>query len=578
MITPTQKIMLAITLLATARIAAALNLGEIQSTTRLGQPLDAYIDLYAAPGERAAPMRASVLPDLFQRDDSELRGILAQIQARVIHTEQGYSYVHLRSGAPMELPALAFRLRLATDAGAILRHYTLSFAPTAQPRPRPIARRATTAAPPQAATIAGAGSYGPVRSGEALWTIAKRLSGGVNTQALVATLHAANPSAFIGGDINRLKVGVVLSVPHTAGASIAPATAPPTAAPQPASLPAAAEDSAAADAPASVAAVPEIPAAGSAVRDAALAARLAALDVKYAAIRAKYATDAATQAAVPTTASAAIAPPAVAPVPAAAAPAEQTRPAQPPPAQAPIATQEVIEKPAPPAGAEPVPAREPAPMTAARWLQPQLLAILLVLLALVLLAHTVRRRSAVSRTRRAVTEHVILEADRKAEIARKAGNRVRMESEIRGLIDKRGAAPAPDLADTLPPAAPEPTTIERAQNQQAADETARAVTTRDPRDIEIDSSIAHGRYAEAERLLLEVIAATPRNYAAKLRLVEVYYITERVTEFGALAMELQSAHRAEISNDEWQRVMRMGKIIAPDLALFSGPRAVNRKV
>ena len=94
---------------------------------------------------------------------------------------------------------------------------------------------------------------------------------------------------------------------------------------------------------------------------------------------------------------------------------------------------------------------------------------------------------------------------------------------------------------------------------------------------EIDASIANGRYQDAARLLQQVIAAAPRNLAAKLRLTEVFYITERVEEFGALAEDLQRYHRGDLTNEEWRRVMRMGKIIAPDIGPFAGPLAVNSR-
>ena len=69
----------------------------------------------------------------------------------------------------------------------------------------------------------------------------------------------------------------------------------------------------------------------------------------------------------------------------------------------------------------------------------------------------------------------------------------------------------------------------------------------------------------------------PSNVTAKTRLAEIYYITERAEEFGTIVEELQQTHRAELSNEEWQRIVRMGKVIAPDLAIFSGPRVAERR-
>ena len=64
---------------------------------------------------------------------------------------------------------------------------------------------------------------------------------------------------------------------------------------------------------------------------------------------------------------------------------------------------------------------------------------------------------------------------------------------------------------------------------------------------DIDLNVAHGRYKQAEESLLKVIAAAPKNHAAKLRLIDIYYMTESITEFCTLADELQQEHRNEMS-------------------------------
>ena len=159
---------------------------------------------------------------------------------------------------------------------------------------------------------------------------------------------------------------------------------------------------------------------------------------------------------------------------------------------------------------------------------------------------------------------VAREAKRKAEVAAKAGRRTQEEPERQTT---RSASPYEDLV-----------TLDRATALDGLDVT-RALTTLAPSlndtQNEIDASIENGRYQDAARLLQQVIAAAPRNWAAKLRLAEVFYFTERVEEFGALAEDLQRYHRGDLTNEEWRRVMHMGKIIAPDIGPFAGPLAVN---
>ena len=92
---------------------------------------------------------------------------------------------------------------------------------------------------------------------------------------------------------------------------------------------------------------------------------------------------------------------------------------------------------------------------------------------------------------------------------------------------------------------------------------------------EIESRIAHGYYSEAEKLLLDVIARTHGNHRAKLLLVEIYYLNERVEDFVRIIDEIHLLHRADIGDENWQRIMRMGKVLAPERAMFSGPTAID---
>ncbi len=85
--------------------------------------------------------------------------------------------------------------------------------PAAAPAPAPVKR----AEPPVAAAsspAAGDGQTVKVRSGDSLSQIAERtLKPGVSLDQMVVGLYRANPEAFQGNNMNRLKAGVVLQVP-----------------------------------------------------------------------------------------------------------------------------------------------------------------------------------------------------------------------------------------------------------------------------------------------------------------------------------------------------------------------------
>lgn len=595
--------------LFSAPLAQALGLGGITGNGGIGERLDAYVPLYLAPGERANLTGVEILPDAFARDDdTPLGDLIATIAA-----DGNRTHVHVTSSAPLAVERLRFRLRVITTRGAVTARYALRVpnasvvAPTPRPRSTPRTSEDAIVARPAAAVTAsvlaaGEGRYGPVRNGESLWSIAKRIGTDRDVSTTMRALHALNPEAFIAGDMARLRAGVMLVLPE--GASEAPAvvedatrvrpaavesgtsaadnagdTNEATAARDADALLAAEGDKVAADrntSASSTTTTPESDArdekmttSGTPVRDAALAARLADLDAKFAAIRAKYG-DATTATANPLPAAPTeIASPSRASLASAGAPREadtlQTRAAAAPPA----ATASAVT-PATETRPQTAPVRETS--DAARWLVIAVAAC--AVLALLAMLPRLQRRYIRHRTQANVATVTAADADRRAEVARKAESRVRLETEIQELLQRKEAAPSNPTGIPAIAAAPV-SPLERTVDPLAI--TQGGALLDGDREVAIDANIAHGRYAEAEALLREVIAAHPRNVQAKLRLAEVYYITEKLEGFAAIALELKERHRGDLSDEDWQRVVRMGKIIAPDLALFSGPKAVVKR-
>lgn len=571
LITP-PKILISLLFFALPGLAHAFNLGELHSRTEIGQALDAYIDLYLGPGERHLPFAVSLSHDIFSDRYRQHAQTIQAIQASVEHQAGGYSFIHLHGDVPSSATPLRFRLRIEHNGRSLNHHYTFTARPVTPPRR--VARRVLPLATIAHPTVGDhQSSYGPVRAGDNVWSIARRVARGDPTLALMKAIHAANPTAFIHGDINRLKVGVTLSIPAsnvqrpsspvidakilgetTANIATEPdlRKAMPTSAFEDLSDPFA-EGLAASAESATDGLVLK--------RDPELTAKLAALDEKYAAIRAKYshptpAAPAVVDAAIDYTAppSSQMAskgqpsiPATTAPVPLVAAPVSITAPTP-----ASVASRDA----APATSGQAASDRAMLAFMAAASLS----VLLFVLLGLLFVVSRLTRGR---RHREQVHAASILEADRKAAVAQKAEQRVRMESQIREKLGIKMESTSSTSNGSLVLA-------------QSAPPLVTAVPSTLESDIDIDSSIAHGRYLEAERLLREVIATTPRNVSAKMRLAEVYYITERVADFSELAIELQRNYRADLSSDEWQRLRRMGKIVAPELAMFSGPRAVER--
>ncbi|MBT8063993.1 MAG: LysM peptidoglycan-binding domain-containing protein, partial [Gammaproteobacteria bacterium] len=111
-------------------------------------------------------------------------------------------------------------LQMTWPGGQLIKQYTLLLDPPRRIQPARAARtsRATPASKPAASRIsADNGSYGPVRSGETLWPIAKRLKPrGITTRQMAMALLRANPQAFIDGNVNKLRAGATLTIPQRA--------------------------------------------------------------------------------------------------------------------------------------------------------------------------------------------------------------------------------------------------------------------------------------------------------------------------------------------------------------------------
>lgn len=574
-----------------APLAHALGLGGISGSGGPAQPLDAYVALYLAPAERASLEGVALLPEL-SLDAAADSALLARIAVRIEHQADG-SFVHLTSAEPLPVERLKFRLRVNSGGGAVTGHYSLRM-PALQAALAPVTGRSRDivarpaaigggAAAPAALPAPGEGRYGPVRNGESLWLIAKRLTGGRGLERMMSALHALNPQAFVGGDMARLRVGVFLQLPAgsigpSAAAERDAVTAPADTRREKEAAPPPRAEPKAALVRRKPSAVPP-PASGGQtrermLRDPELAARLAELDAKFAAIRARYAAPTA----LPTDASPAGEPAtATTPVASAAERAPETDAAVVP---APVAAEVLppVAEHAPPPAAEPsapvaTVAKSSARQTGNGW------SLYLATGALLLgIGAWSARRALHLRTAReardSFEDRAAADADRRAEVARKAESRVRLESQIKGMRDRRNAEGAPgSLATTVQDHGATPLPALGAATNSARGE--------DPRtegmspEVAIDTSIALGHYAEAEVMLREALAASPDSVQLKMRLAELYYITEQAERFAELAADLKSRDRGHLTDEEWKRVVRMGKILAPELMPFSGPKLVG---
>lgn len=215
--------------------SAAIELGEINVQSTLGQPLRASIAYALGPNEQVADycvrlnpaFAANGLPAITRASVSVANGIIA-----------------LSGKTALREPLMTLRVDVACQyTPRISREYMLFIDPA-----QPVQEQAavTSTAPDRAAssapavrTVAKAATVNRepidssvryrVQRGDSLSVIAQRIENRqVGLWSAVAQIFDANPEAFIGNDPNRLKAGSLLIIPSfRAEASFAQAVAPP---------------------------------------------------------------------------------------------------------------------------------------------------------------------------------------------------------------------------------------------------------------------------------------------------------------------------------------------------------------
>ncbi len=252
-------------------LASALGLGRLSVQSSLGEVLRAEIEVTSLTPEEQASLRIRVAsPEAYRTANVDYNPVLPSTRASFEKRADGRLFVRLISDRGVQEPFVDVILEISWATGRLVREYTLLFDPpaavraaappapgtttspvmsAAPPAPAPLAPRAPSAreaarvetrerraaaraaaaetrAPQDSATPAksagrteASGDEYRVRSGDSLSKIAgKTQRSGISLDQMLVSLFRANPSAFIGNNMNRLKAGVVLAVPSAESA------------------------------------------------------------------------------------------------------------------------------------------------------------------------------------------------------------------------------------------------------------------------------------------------------------------------------------------------------------------------
>ncbi|HEY0488082.1 MAG TPA: FimV/HubP family polar landmark protein [Telluria sp.] len=231
--------------------AYAAGLGKLTVMSSLGQPLRAEIELTAVSNEEASGLVAKLAsPDAFRLANIDFNPALLSLRF-AIEQRGGRQIVKITSSQPLNEPFVDMLLELSWESGRLVREYTFLLDPaelrTTQPAqvapasnsaartaPAP-APTATAAAPapearpaaqpaapvrqqpaPSAERSAPAVNEYRVKPGDTLGGIAAEVKPvDVSLDMMLVALYRANPDAFAGKNMNRLKAGRILSVPDS---------------------------------------------------------------------------------------------------------------------------------------------------------------------------------------------------------------------------------------------------------------------------------------------------------------------------------------------------------------------------
>lgn len=232
--------------------AHATGLGKLTVLSALGQPLRAEIELTSPSKEEVdslVPRLAS--PDAFKQANIDFNSALLSLRFAIEQRGQAY-VIRISSAQAMNEPFIDMLLEMNSSNGKLMREYTFLLDPaelrnsqsaqvtnptTVANQPQNAAGRNTVqngrelnavanAAAGRAATkasatkvadsnkeVKAAGDY-QVRNGDTLGKIAGNYKPeGVSLDQMLVSLYRANPQAFNGSNMNRLKSGQILTIP-----------------------------------------------------------------------------------------------------------------------------------------------------------------------------------------------------------------------------------------------------------------------------------------------------------------------------------------------------------------------------
>jgi len=236
--------------------AEAAGLGKLTVLSGLGEPLNAEIELLAAGPDELSSLSAIIAPEeAYKVQGIERPALHSTIKVEIKKSPSGAAYLKLSSNIPVSDPYLDMLIQVDWSSGRLLREYTLLLdppgysqpavtppssnaktvnkpvvtspatiteVPVASPTSKPLKgskKNSATSVPQAAQKTEGEPSDESkvtTTKGDTLFSIARNANvQNVSLDQVLVGIYQANKDAFIGNNMNRLKVGQILRVPSS---------------------------------------------------------------------------------------------------------------------------------------------------------------------------------------------------------------------------------------------------------------------------------------------------------------------------------------------------------------------------
>lgn len=223
--------------------AHAVELGRVLIQSEVGAPLRAEVDLSDITPSEAATLRVRLASaDAFRAAGLVFNPVLAQAEVSLQQRSDGRTFLRLTTAEPITEPFVDLVLEAQWASGRSVRNYTMLLnRPTRISDSTSALASATTipseakrallpeSQPAQSAprSVSSAGEAANLSESEQIQVLpgdtASRVAAtfrapSVSLDQMLLAIYRNNPHAFMGNNVNRIKAGVVLSIPENAQA------------------------------------------------------------------------------------------------------------------------------------------------------------------------------------------------------------------------------------------------------------------------------------------------------------------------------------------------------------------------